>query len=174
MHTNRSLLLRGSKLTRERKCELALVETYQLGDCIKVRRLLEQGVSSNSVGIFGWTAFMQEAASEGHTAVVSLLCSSDCELDLLGTAGETALHRCAANNDVQTMDVLLSSGCGVDVRNSGGHSPLHVTAYHDHLEAAQLLLFVMLMCGRVIAGIKHRYIEQLVRGTSVSWGLLIN
>lgn len=131
--------LRRSKLAHQRKCELALVEACQLGDCIKVRKLLEQGVSANSVGTFGWTA-LHEAANGGHTAIVCLLRSCDCELDFVGTAGETALHKCAANNDVKTMDVLLSSGCGVDVRNSGGHSPLHVTAYHNHLEAAQLLL----------------------------------
>ncbi len=138
MQTNRLSSLRRGNI-HQRKCEVALVEACQLGDCENARKLLEKGVSANSVGTFGWTA-LQEAANGGNAAVVSLLCSYGCEMNLLGTAGETALHKCAVNNDVKTMDVLLLSGCDVDVKNSGGHSALHVAAYHDNVEAARLLL----------------------------------
>lgn len=138
MQTNRLSSQRRGNI-HQRKCEVALVEACQLGDHESVRKLLEKGVSPNSVGTFGWTA-LQEAANGAHAAVVSLLCSYGCEMNLLGTAGETALHKCAVSNDVKTMDVLLLSGCEVDVKNSGGHSPLHVVGYHDNVEAARLLL----------------------------------
>lgn len=125
-----------------RREQIPLVRFCQLGDCENVQKLLKQGVSPNSVGSFGWIA-LQEAANEGHSAVVSLLClQGDCRSDLnyLGSAGETALHKCTVNDDAKTMEVLLSLGSEVDVRNTGGHSALHVATYHDNFEAVRLLL----------------------------------
>ena len=129
----------SSQAIRERRKELALVDASRLGDCTKVRLLLEKGISADSLGSFGWTA-LQEAASGGHIDVVRLLCSYGCDLDSLAAAGETALHKSATNGDVNTMEALLSAGCGVNVVNCGGHSPLHVAAYHGHIEATKLLL----------------------------------
>lgn len=59
---------------------------------------------------------------------VAALVGAGADLDARGPAGETALHRAAAQGQAHHVAVLLDGGAAVDARNEGGATPLHLAA----------------------------------------------
>ncbi|MBK6982962.1 MAG: ankyrin repeat domain-containing protein [Betaproteobacteria bacterium] len=102
-----------------------------------------------SVAAVVWTKQSQEianynllaASSAGDLAAAALLLRRGAQINSrFGGEGQTALHRAAAQNEVQMVKFLLDHGADPNVADADGNTPLLVTAYKGHLEVALLLI----------------------------------
>ena len=87
---------------------------------------------------------IQDAATEGRADDLRHLLDTHPDLlDARGvdTAGQTALHRAAANDRIECVRLLLEDGADVGIRDYGDHaSALHWAAYGADLRLVEMLL----------------------------------
>jgi ankyrin repeat protein len=80
------------------------------------------------------------AAERGHEAVITLLLSKGCNIDIPTTDGMTAFMYAAKNNQLSTMNYLVERGASILSVNRAGMSAAHFAAQLDHLPVFERLL----------------------------------
>ena len=122
-----------------------LHEAAWCGDEALVSQLLEQKAWRAKVdwkGLGDWTA-LHEAASNGHTPVVTRLLDAGWSLDAQTRDGATPLTLAAWNAHLETAKCLLSRKAKIDAQDEDKRSPLHDASSQGHSS----LLNLLLQCG---------------------------
>lgn len=110
------------------------------GDLVKVKALLNQGMSCDVVDQDGHTALMF-AAFNGHSEIVISLLDAGAEIDLRDYMDRTALLYGATGPFPETVKILLDRGANPNVVDNDEHfSPLMHAAAEGHLEVVKVLI----------------------------------
>lgn len=83
---------------------------------------------------------LQNAASDGHLAVLRLLLSRRAALESRNPSLKTALHEAAAGGQVQCAHALLAEGADINARDMFGQTPLFLAASAGECSVMRLLL----------------------------------
>ena len=100
-----------------------------------VEALLRNRASVRKRNRFGDTA-LHVAASQGHTACVSLLLAAGSEID---PAGWTPLQYAAYAGHTDTVELLIAKGAKLNARAPNGRTALMLAAQNDHAGASLAL-----------------------------------
>ena len=93
------------------------------------------------------------SASTGDVQTVSAILEDGCPVDVVDSAGCTALHRAASGGHVDVVGVLIERGASVDAQNSDGRTPLHLAASNGVLGGvSELLRLGMKVSMTMVAG----------------------
>ncbi len=103
--------------------ENPLIDAADSGNEYEVSRLIKNGSSPNSKGLFNSTALMR-AALRGHEDVVRHLLESGADVHAKDIGGATALHFATRAGNKKVVDLLLRYGASPDVNDNEGFSPL--------------------------------------------------
>ncbi len=107
------------------EAESALVAAVRAGNSIEVARLLEIGVSPDTLDADG-RPVLQVAAGCGSDAVVAALLAAGADVDRRhATSTNTALHVACQGGHLQVVGQLLGAGADIEATTSTmGHTPL--------------------------------------------------
>ncbi len=76
---------------------------------------------------------LQQSFMFGNKAVFEFLISlPECDPNSRGENGETVLHLCCKNNNMEYALLCINNSCSVDIQNDDGETPLSVTLIHHH------------------------------------------
>ena len=111
------------------------------GDEALVSQLIEQGAKVNWGGEKSahWTA-LHQAASNGHTHVVTRLLDSGWSPEAMGALGDTPLIRAAACGRLQTVKTLMLRGANIDTQDVEKRTPIHVASSNGQSRVVKILL----------------------------------
>ncbi len=82
---------------------------------------------------------LHNAASFGHTQIVSLLIRSDCDIDARDVYMFTPLHEATLKRKHATCALLIKHGADTALRNRDGHTPLDLARHLNDLDLVDLL-----------------------------------
>ncbi|XP_048577879.1 transient receptor potential cation channel subfamily A member 1-like isoform X2 [Nematostella vectensis] len=116
------------------------------GDLEVFSMLVEKGANYKAVGTDDST-LIHLAVTAGNTEIAKAILqiavdSSDQKffVDSMDVEGNTALHVCAATNNMEMADILLSHGAQVDAMKEDLSTPLHVACKKGSMEVGRLLV----------------------------------
>jgi hypothetical protein len=92
-----------------------MMQAVRDGDCVRLRKVLDSGVSPNATGDDGMTALMA-AAEAGQKSCVSLLLQRRAKLDLTDNDGWSALMFAASSNNASCIRALLSKRPDTEIK----------------------------------------------------------
>ena len=122
---------------------LRLIDRYTdeawCGDVSDVVRLLDEGMLTDSVGEFGWTA-LQRAAMTNQTDVIHELLGRGANVnkqcDCLGLTG---IHLSAPNNKTDVIHLLLQYSASTNIKDDKSQKPIDCACEKNKEEAVYLL-----------------------------------
>ncbi len=152
----------GAGRFMSRLLDKQMIRETKTGNVVRVRDLMERGVSINRLhGKDGFTAMMR-AAYYGHTELVHFLLTSGADPNQMATDGASALFWASVRGHEVIVELLLASGSHVDaVRQSDdpqrerndGPTPLNVAISNGHLGIAEKLV-------KAGASVDHHYLGR--------------
>lgn len=121
----------------------ALVAAAEAGSMSAVEHLLSLGADVNQAGTtFGVTP-LNQAAMNGHAAVVRRLLDAGASVDVRLTGshvGATPAHTAALRGHSEALEMLLDAGTDLDARDDEGGTLLYVAAQAPTPDCLELLL----------------------------------
>lgn len=160
-----------SALTPKEKEALQLLNAVRLGEVVRIKRLLDEGMSADTANVMGKTALMI-SAHEGLPDTMELLLSRGARVDLASEGGDTALHWAVEVNDIapdaKCIDLLVEAGAGVDTKNHLGHTPalkcaLAAVEHHDRYGQPgdyHLALEALMVHGADMSGVRDIILQH--------------
>ncbi|GFS32906.1 ankyrin repeat domain-containing protein 12 [Nephila pilipes] len=112
-------------LKRNERGETSLHVATIKGDFEKVKKLLKQGASVNTVDNAGWTP-LHEACNYGWYKIAKLLIEYDANINAVGFDKFTPLHDAAVNKHEKIVSLLLEYGANPLQENVHRQTPLDV------------------------------------------------
>ncbi len=100
-----------------------LLIAARVGDTPKIRTLLAQGTTSNTVDADGYSPLMH-AAEMGHAETVEALLTGGAQPNAKNHSSETALLLATVKGYKDIVSLLLASGADADVHDADGITPL--------------------------------------------------
>ena len=82
------------------------------------------------------------AAIKGQKKVIDVLVTHNCNLDLQGSDGSTALTAAARYGHKDVVDVLVTHNCNLDLQNDDGVTGLMLTVTRHHSNHAELATLI--------------------------------
>lgn len=116
----------------------SLMHAAMLGDVVRIKRLLAQGVDANAIGPDGSTALMWAAAA-GTPLAVNALLRAGAKVNLNPSGKGDALIAAVANNRPENVRILLNAGADPNSRNAEGQSALSIASSKNYFDIAKLL-----------------------------------
>lgn len=137
------------QVAKRKRSDPALCDAAASGDKARVRRLLADGVSEDSVDEDGTTALMA-AAFAGETAIVRLLLSSGADPNLQDESGLTALMNAVIGDGemdlegghpvyLEVIEALLGADADTALEDENGSTAADYAALYDLDEVGRLL-----------------------------------
>eukprot|EP00117_Sycon_ciliatum_P049769 scpid71703/ scgid1004/ Ankyrin repeat domain-containing protein 30B; Serologically defined breast cancer antigen NY-BR-1.1 len=83
---------------------------------------------------------LMRAVRCGSGPCVEKLLDSDCDVSVADHTGNTALHRCAQQNDQSMAAMAINHGAAMDAVDKAGNTPLHAAVMAGSMETSDLLL----------------------------------
>jgi ankyrin repeat protein len=112
---------------------------WTIGDAVRVKMLLDNGVDPNATTGDGRTALYLATLAENNFDVIQLLLSKGANPNKKSVNGNSVLAAAAARGDVRTMRALLAANADVHATAGTGNTALHAAAMSRSLEAVRLL-----------------------------------
>ncbi|MCU7891972.1 MAG: ankyrin repeat domain-containing protein [Candidatus Thiodiazotropha sp. (ex Ustalcina ferruginea)] len=116
-----------------------LIKAVVKGDRQAIQKLLDKGVSVDSVSKSGETALMK-AAWVGRSELVDLIVSQNPSINKQNKEGWSALFYAAVRGHHLVVSSLLEHGANVDLADQDGRTPLMAGAWNGHTQVVELLL----------------------------------
>jgi ankyrin repeat protein len=116
-------------------------EATQLGECEKVRSLIDQGADINSLDKHSQTALMN-ATYHGDTNLVRVLVDHGAKLDISAKYNLTALMLAVINKHNEIVRILVEAGANTELKGSEGSfelTPLEYAIEHGNDEIVSIL-----------------------------------
>ncbi|KAH3748386.1 hypothetical protein DPMN_182831 [Dreissena polymorpha] len=115
---------------------------YTLKDDItSVKRCIDDDVMAWNTRDENGTTPLMTAATLNRLAILNLLLTSKCDVNVTDVNGNTALHLAVDEGNCDAAKLLIESGrVIVDAANFKGDTPLMRAAYYDYCEAARILI----------------------------------
>lgn len=104
--------------------------------------LIDAGADVNATTVTGRTPLMYACEYLHEDCVMMLSKHKDCQLNLIDTDGDSALHIVMAHGDegIYSLEVLLQKGADVNQMNHKKRTPLHLACAGQQLKQINLLL----------------------------------
>uniref|UniRef100_A0A0G4FAP3 Uncharacterized protein n=1 Tax=Chromera velia CCMP2878 TaxID=1169474 RepID=A0A0G4FAP3_9ALVE len=121
----------------------ALMSASLVGDCPKVKQLLEAKAKVDLQDKQDGNTALMCASEQGHTDVVQLLLHAKASTDLQSKRfGDTALMKAAAKGHADVVRVLLDAGASANIKQVFGMNALMAaaTAERQHVDIVRLFL----------------------------------
>jgi ankyrin repeat protein len=115
-----------------------MVATVKGHDAI-IRLLIGAGADANLADIYDWTPLMRAADVGRRSAVQALLEWPRVDVEARNDQGATALHRAAAEGNLEIVRLLLDFGVDPMPRDLAGRTPLSLAHAGGHQRVAELL-----------------------------------
>lgn len=119
--------------------ENPLIDAADKGNEYELTRLLKNGASPNSKGLFNSTALMR-ASLRGHDAVIRYLLEAGADVHAKDIGGATALHFASRSGHKKIVDLLLRYGASPDISDNEGYTPLKRAILTQHASIADALI----------------------------------
>ncbi|EMY62414.1 ankyrin repeat domain-containing protein [Leptospira terpstrae] len=111
------------------------------GNTERVRQLIKQGYDINTPeDTFEKLTPLMIASKEGHTEIVSLLVSTNVDLNAKTRNGHTALMMAAYNRYPRIVKILLDAGANPNLVTNEGHTALSEILLSEKEEIVRLLI----------------------------------
>ncbi len=128
---------------RTRLPTLDIFEACALGDCSRIKALLQQdAMLVHQTSADGWAPLHLAAAFGGPQATALLLAhGAHVHRFSRNPLHNQALHACIAlSRDCETIRLLIAQGANVNMEQAGGYTPLHQAAAAGLEEVTKILL----------------------------------
>ncbi|XP_066294528.1 uncharacterized protein [Branchiostoma lanceolatum] len=119
--------------------EKELCEASKNGDTAKVKKLLEEGVSSHATSGFLKRTPLHLSAENGHHKTVIALLIARAAVNTRDSVERTALHMAAVNGHHDIALSLVGAGATVNARGDQQWTPVHLAAMNGHHETVTAL-----------------------------------
>jgi ankyrin repeat protein len=116
-----------------------LAEAASQGDCLKLARMLKEGVPFNEADTVGVTPLIY-AATAGQSQAAAVLLNAGADPNQTSRFGLSPLQMAALRGNVETVKVLVGRGARIDHTDPQGGTPLMVASAAGHCEIVDLLL----------------------------------
>jgi ankyrin repeat protein len=110
-----------------------------LGDLIRVRAFMKEGVDVNQkVGMMQGT-ILHSAAAGGHKEIMKFLISKGADVNAQNRPGQTPLHIAAENGYVDVVILLLNNGAEANAKDRRDKTPLDLAVKANHNDIINVL-----------------------------------
>ena len=115
-----------------------LIEAAKVGDTVKLKRLINQGVNVNVTNVKGTTALMW-AAYKNHIEFVKVLIDSGVDVNAKTEDGWTALMDAAIEGHAAMLKILIDAGADVNATQGDGNTASTWAAEKGHAGIVDIL-----------------------------------
>ncbi len=104
--------------------ERALFKAIEEDNLVAVKRLIDEGVDTNSTTSDGNTPLIVAIIKDTSPFIIQLLVERGANINATNTNGETALMIATKFQDLNALNFLLSKGASPDIADNNGNTPL--------------------------------------------------
>ncbi|MEJ5251855.1 MAG: ankyrin repeat domain-containing protein [Chthonomonadetes bacterium] len=116
-----------------------MLEAIDSGRVMRVRKLLEEGLSVNARNDGGETP-LHIAVNYEKPRIVRALLKAGADVNARDNWDYTPLHIAVENGNARIVELLIAAGADLNAQNRDGHTPLHIALEQSYPEIARILI----------------------------------